>query len=84
MSGTGYTLLTELEAAKYLRVSRSFMAQRRMDSLSGSKHGPHYYRLGGSGGSIRYDIADLDAWIAECKGNKAEDMAEDEQGKRHV
>ncbi len=59
---TGEGLLTEREAARYLGLSRSFLAQSRMDgNREGHTPGPPYVRLGRA---IRYALQDLDRWIA--------------------
>jgi predicted DNA-binding transcriptional regulator AlpA len=50
-------LLTESEAAEYLSVSRSFLAQGRM------KGGDKYPRFKKLGRSIRYAVADLATWL---------------------
>jgi hypothetical protein len=50
-------LLTEQEAAHYLNVSRSFLAQGRM---KGGDNYPPFIRLGRA---IRYSLAALDAWL---------------------
>ena len=56
-------LLTERDACRYLSVSRSFLAKSRMDgTLPGHTPGPPYIKMGRV---VRYDLADLDAWIAE-------------------
>ena len=52
-------LLTEQEAAEYLSLSRSYLAQSR---CYGSPEGPPFIRLGRA---IRYCLADLDAFIAD-------------------
>jgi predicted DNA-binding transcriptional regulator AlpA len=51
--------LSSSEAANYLNVSQSMLAKRR---LSGD--GPRYSKLGKR---VLYEIADLDAWIADRK-----------------
>ena len=57
-------LLSENEACSYLGISRSFLAKSRMTGLLESHRftPPPFIRLGGA---IRYDVADLDAWIAQ-------------------
>lgn len=57
-------LLSENEAAKYLGVSISFLAQSRMHSnlWKGDNAYPPFVRVGRRG--IRYDVQDLDTWIA--------------------
>jgi predicted DNA-binding transcriptional regulator AlpA len=62
-------LLTEIEAADYLAVSRSYLRQSRSTSRpENSKPGPRWKKIGSM---IRYEVSDLDAWIdgtAEKKG----------------
>jgi len=54
-------VLTEREAAVYLRVSLSLLRQMRM---KGS--GPRYVKMGrGRRGAVRYRRQDLDSWTAE-------------------
>ena len=62
-------LLTEKETCKYLACSRSYLASSRSQGdLPGRTPGPKFVRLGKSG--VRYDVADLDAWIdANRHGN---------------
>lgn len=56
-------LLSEQQTASYIGMSRSFLRKSRMDGdLPGRTPGPPYIRFGRA---IRYDIADLDAWIEE-------------------
>jgi predicted DNA-binding transcriptional regulator AlpA len=50
------TLLTNIEAAKYLSVSVSWLNKSR---LTGK--GPRYYKL--SHGRVAYDLRDLDEWL---------------------
>ncbi len=52
-------LLTEQEAAKYLSLSRSYLAQSR---CYGHPEGPTFIKLGRA---IRYSLTDLDVFIAE-------------------
>lgn len=55
-------LLTEREAAAYIRMSMSFLAKDRMNGYRyGIKQGPEFVRNGRR--NIRYRIEDLDAWI---------------------
>ena len=58
-------LLTEKEAAHYLNVSRSFLAQGR---IKGGKKYPPFKRLGRA---IRYAVPELDAWVegTTCTNN---------------
>ena len=52
-------LLKEREAANYIGMSRSFLAQGRMKGK-----GPIFCKVGRS---IRYRLEDLDAWIQESR-----------------
>jgi len=55
-------LLTEREAAQYIRMSMSFLAKDRMNGYrSGHKQGPEFVKTGAR--NIRYRKADLDTWI---------------------
>lgn len=54
-------ILTEKEAAIYIRMSRSFLAQHRMNGdLMNRTPGPPFLKLGRS---IRYHKDDLDKWL---------------------
>ena len=53
--------LTEAEAAEYLRVSRSFLRQSRMNGTrDGHAPGPRYSKVGRM---IRYPVRWLDEWL---------------------
>ena len=53
--------LTEAEAATYLRVSRSFLRQGRMNGpRKGHAPPPPYSKIGRM---IRYQVKDLDEWL---------------------
>lgn len=53
--------LTEAEAAAYLRVSRSFLRQSRMNgSRKGHAPPPPYSKIGRM---VRYQVKDLDEWL---------------------
>lgn len=55
-------LLTDPEAAAYLGMSISFLRQGRMEGRRANRSpGPPFIKLGKA---IRYDIQDLDAWLA--------------------
>ncbi|HOB62904.1 MAG TPA: helix-turn-helix domain-containing protein [Candidatus Competibacteraceae bacterium] len=55
-------LLTDPEAATYLGVSLSFLRQGRMEGRRANRSpGPPFIRMGRA---IRYDLQDLDAWLA--------------------
>jgi predicted DNA-binding transcriptional regulator AlpA len=54
-------VLTEKEAAKYIRMSRSFLSQDRMNGQRENRtRGPRYMKLGRS---VRYHKDDLDDWL---------------------
>ena len=53
--GVSPKTLTELEAAQYIAMSRSWLAQGRMRG-----DGPPFIKLGRS---VRYLLADLDGWL---------------------
>jgi predicted DNA-binding transcriptional regulator AlpA len=56
------TLLTEREAAHYIRMSMSFLAKDRMNGYRyGHKQGPEFVKTGMR--NIRYRKVDLDEWI---------------------
>ena len=52
-------LLTEQQAAAYLKMSRSWLSKTRMAQ---HPRRPPYIKIGKS---IRYDIEDLDKWVKE-------------------
>jgi predicted DNA-binding transcriptional regulator AlpA len=54
----GDRLLTPKEAAKFLRVSESFLAKARMRG-----DGPRYRKLSRA---VRYSMSDLLAWLKTC------------------
>ncbi len=55
-------LLTDPETATYLGVSISFLRQGRMEGRRANRSpGPPYIKIGKA---IRYDLQDLDAWLA--------------------
>ncbi len=59
-------ILTEKEAAMYIGMSRSFLAQDRMNGFRENRTpGPAYTRLGGL--TIRYLKRDLDEWINQYR-----------------
>jgi hypothetical protein len=57
-SKQGEVLLTPKEAAKFLRVSESFLAKARMRG-----DGPRYRKLSRA---VRYAMSDLLAWLKAC------------------
>jgi len=54
----GEVLLTPKEAAKFLRLSESFLAKARMRG-----DGPRYRKLSRA---VRYSMSDLVAWLKAC------------------
>lgn len=55
-------LLTDPEAATYLGVSLSFLRQGRMEGRRANRSpGPPFIKMGKA---IRYDLQDLDSWLA--------------------
>lgn len=62
-------ILKNNEAAAYLSKSPSWLNKSRM---SGS--GPTYLKLGGA---VRYDLADLDKWLAGNRRTAVYDFAND-------
>lgn len=55
---------TTPEVASYLRVSESWLRQRRMaGTLDGQQSGPPYVRIGRA---VRYVKAHVDEWLARC------------------
>jgi predicted DNA-binding transcriptional regulator AlpA len=58
-----FEVLTEIDAAKYIGMSRSFLRQDRMNGFRERRtRGPVFIRIGRQ---IRYHVADLDAWLDE-------------------
>tara|TARA_R110002072_G_scaffold301521_1_gene481445 strand:+ start:2333 stop:2530 length:198 start_codon:yes stop_codon:yes gene_type:complete len=58
-------VFTEKEAAFYLRVSRSYLAQDRMNGkLPNRTQGPRFIKFGKS---IRYLREDLDNWLQQFR-----------------
>jgi len=54
-------VLNETEAAQYIRMSRSFLAQSRMDGPRKNRtKAPKYLKIGRS---VRYLREDLDSWL---------------------
>lgn len=57
-------LLTDVEASIYLNMSLAFLRQSRMEGRRSNRSpGPPFIRTAGR--SVRYDLEDLDRWIAE-------------------
>ena len=55
-------LLTDPEAATYIGMSISFLRQGRMEGRRANRSpGPPFIKMGKA---IRYDLQDLDAWLA--------------------
>lgn len=62
-------VLTEKEAAKYIRMSRSFLSQDRMNGhRAGRTPGPRYMKLGRA---VRYHKDDLDDWLNNRRINRS-------------
>jgi len=60
---SGTRLLDERATARYIGMSRSFLRKSRMGGIrEGHTPGPPWVKLGRT---IRYDIHDLDGWIAD-------------------
>lgn len=56
----------EKEAAEYIGMSRSYLAQDRMNgSIPGRVPGPRHIKVGSR--SVRYCIEDLDDWLDQFK-----------------
>ena len=56
-------VLTEIEASKYISMSRSFLRQDRMNGFRKNRtKGPRFLKLGRS---IRYLRSDLDQWLLD-------------------
>ncbi|HPO14257.1 MAG TPA: helix-turn-helix domain-containing protein [Candidatus Hydrogenedentes bacterium] len=56
-------LINERQAAKYLGMSRSYLAIARMTGAGRRrKSGPPFYKISRA---VRYSIRDLDAWLAK-------------------
>lgn len=61
-------LLNEADTAVYLGLSRGYLRKARMVGTASGTPGPPFVKIGTA---IRYDLADLDAWIAKQKhGNR--------------
>tara|TARA_R110001592_G_scaffold295771_2_gene566100 strand:- start:5538 stop:5798 length:261 start_codon:yes stop_codon:yes gene_type:complete len=53
--------LTEIEAARYIGMSRSFLAQSRMHGMRENRTpAPRFIKVGRS---VRYLLEDLDTWL---------------------
>jgi len=56
-------ILTEAEAAQYIRMSRSFLSQDRMNGYrDGRTRGPEFIKIGRS---VRYRKKALDEWLLQ-------------------
>ena len=61
MSNHNQRALTELEAASYIGMSRSYLAQARMDGQRANRTpAPPFIKIGRS---VRYLREDLDRWL---------------------
>jgi len=64
--------LTEVEAAEYIGMSRSFLRQDRMHGIRANRTpGPSFIRIGKS---IRYLKADLDSWLLQHRVERKAEM----------
>lgn len=62
-NSTNKRALSELEAAAYIGMSRSFLAQSRMDGLRDNRTpAPPFIKIGRS---VRYLQEDLDNWLSQ-------------------
>jgi hypothetical protein len=62
------TTFTEIEAAEYIRMSRSFLRQDRMNGIRANRTpGPEFLKIGRS---IRYLKEDLDSWLLQHRINR--------------
>lgn len=60
-------LMDEVEAARYIGMSASFLRKARSDGSIGERTpAPPYKKVGGS---VRYDRRDLDLWIEGLPSN---------------
>ena len=57
--------MTESEAARYVRMSQSYLRQSRMDGDRENRTpGPRFLKIGRS---VRYLVDDLDAWLEQFR-----------------
>jgi|SRR5215469_993932 len=67
------TLLTEAEAAVYIGMSPAFLRMDRCRGHVGNRTpGPAWMKLGRT---VRYDMRDLDAWLAERRVDRGDRRA---------
>ncbi len=65
----GPTLLAETEAAHYIGMSVAYLRMDRCRGHVGHRTpGPPFLKLGRS---VRYDVRDLDAWLAERRVDRS-------------
>lgn len=65
--------IDERKAARHIGMSVAFLrADRYRGHVGGRTAGPPYYRIGRA---IRYDVADLDAWLAARRVDRSERSA---------
>lgn len=63
------TLLPETEAAHYIGMSVAYLRMDRCRGRVGNRTpGPPFLKLGRS---VRYDVRDLDAWLAERRVDRS-------------
>lgn len=66
-------LLNEKDAARLIGMSASFLKMARLrGNVGGRTPGPVYYKIGGT---IRYERADLDAWLSARRVDRSEHPA---------
>lgn len=61
--------LNEEDAARHIGMSVSFLRMARCRGVLGNRTTPPPYHKIGS--AIRYDLTDLDAWLAACRVDPA-------------
>lgn len=61
-------MLTTIEAAEYLTVAPQTLARQRVEG-----RGPPYLKLGGS---VRYDLRDLESWLDAQRRRSTSDHPE--------
>lgn len=67
MKHTQQSLLSEIETADYLSMSRSFLRQGRMNGdREGRTPTPPYLRIGRA---IRYELSELNTWLDQFRNN---------------
>ena len=57
-------LFSSKEAAQYLGYSNPTMVKSRVEGTLGGRPAPEHIKMGFA---VKYDIEDLNQWIADCK-----------------